>query len=293
MRLSLALIVVTLLVLAGCAGTDGEDELDVHDVTGGASDRGDSAQDTQEATIAAPNGDLWRPTPGTTWQWQLEELPLDTSVDVDAYDIDLFETDASVVADLHADGRFAICYISVGSWEQWRPDASVFPEAVMGDAYDGWEGERWLDIREIDALALVLLPRLDMCRDKGFDGVEPDNIDGYDNDTGFDLTYDDQLRFNRWLADEAHARGLSIGLKNDADQVDDLLGHFDWALTEDCFDQGWCGDVSAFVESGRAVFAAEYTDTGITLESICAAAGPLRIDAILKNRELDRFVEAC
>jgi hypothetical protein len=293
MHQPLALVIVTLLLLAGCAGTAGEDELDVPDVTVGASDGNDAAPEIPGTAVAAPNGDLWLPAPGTTWQWQLDELPLDTTVDVDVYDIDLFETAPSLVADLHADGRFAICYISVGSWEEWRPDASAFPEAVIGSAYDGWEGERWLDIRAIDALAHVMLPRLDMCRDKGFDGVEPDNIDGYDNETGFDLTYDDQLRFNRWLADEAHARGLSIGLKNDADQVDDLLGHFDWALTEDCFDEGWCGDVSAFVESGRAVFAAEYTDTGITLDSICAAAGPLRIDAILKNRELDRFVEAC
>lgn len=293
MHQSFALLVVTLLLLVGCAGSGGEDERAVPKVTAAASDGDDATPDIPGADDAASDDDLWIPVPGTTWQWQLEELPLDMTVDVDVYDIDLFETDARLVADLHANGRFAICYISVGSWEEWRPDASAFPDAVIGNAYDGWEGERWLDIREIDALALVMLPRLDMCQRKGFDGVEPDNIDGYDNETGFDLTYEDQLRFNRWLTDEAHARSLSIGLKNNAGQVADLLEHFDWALTEGCFDQGWCGDVSAFVESGRAVFAAEYTDTSITIDAICAAAGPLRIDAILKNRELDRFVKAC
>ena len=37
------------------------------------------------------------------------------------------------------------------------------------------------------------------CCDKGFDGIEPDNIDGFLNNTGFDLTYEDQLAYI-WLA---------------------------------------------------------------------------------------------
>ena len=49
----------------------------------------------------------------------------------------------------------------------------------------------------------IILDRLDVARAKGCDGVEPDNVDGYANKTGFDLTKDDQLRFNRFLAVEA------------------------------------------------------------------------------------------
>ena len=56
-------------------------------------------------------------------------------------------------------------------------------------------------------------------RAEGFDGVEADNVDGYANDSGFPLTAADQLRFNRFLARAAHARGLSIGLKNDLGQA--------------------------------------------------------------------------
>ena len=51
--------------------------------------------------------------------------------------------------------------------------------------------------------------------------------------------------------------------------------------------------MSPFVESNRAVFAAEYTDTGITLGSICAEAEVLRFDAILNDRSLDRAIQAC
>ncbi len=101
------------------------------------------------------------------------------------------------------------------------------------------------------------------------------------------------MAFNIWLAREAHLRGLSIGLKNDPDQVLDLFPYYDWALTEDCFDQGWCEDTLPFVEAGKAVFAAEYTDTGADLEDFCPLARELGINAILKNRDLDAFRESC
>ena len=98
---------------------------------------------------------------------------------------------------IHANGSKAICYISVGSWENWRPDKNRFPESVLGNDYDGWPGERWLDIRKLDVLGPIMGDRMDMCRDKGFDAVEPDNMDGYTNRTGFELTAKDQLRYNQ------------------------------------------------------------------------------------------------
>jgi len=142
-------------------------------------------------------------------------------------------------------------------------------------------------------LLFTLTAWLDMCKAKGFDAVEPDNIDGYNVNTGFSLSYSDQLVYNRWLANEAHARGLSIGLKNDSDQVADLLPFFDWALTEDCFDQDWCNQVMPFVAAGKAVFAAEYTDTGITAPQFCPQANTLNFNAILKHRNLDAWRQTC
>ena len=243
--------------------------------------------------LVQKNDGIWRPAVGDSWQWQLSDLPLDTSFDVAVYDVDLFETSATKVAALHAQGRRVICYLSAGSWEEYRPDAGQFPPVVIGKDYEGWPGEKWLDIRRIDLLGPLMRARLDLCKAKGFDAVEPDNIDGYTNDTGFPLTAQDQLAYNRWLADEAHARGLSIGLKNDLEQTADLLASFDWALSEDCFDQGWCDAFSAFIQAGKAVFAAEYTDTGITLADFCPQAQALQFSAILKQRDLDAYREGC
>lgn len=240
----------------------------------------------------ATNHPFWIPALNTTWQWQLSE-PVDPSFDVEMFDIDMFDNDASMVAALHAQGVKVVCYISVGSWEDWRPDRDQFPESVIGKKYAGWPGEKWLDIRQIDLLAPIMRARLDECKAKGFDGIEPDNIDGYTNDTGFPLTYQDQLDYNIWLADEAHARGLSIGLKNDPEQVADLLPYYDWALTESCFAEGWCDQVAPFVAAGKAVFAVEYTDTGMRHDDFCPQALAMNFNAILKHRDLDAWREAC
>ncbi len=169
---------------------------------------------TETAAPATPVP-VWQPPVGATWQWQLGDQPINQSFDAAVYDMDLFETDASTIEALHAQGRKAICYISVGSWEEWREDASQFPPEVIGNDYEGWPGEKWLDIRQIDKLAPIMRARFDLCKEKGFDAIEPDNIDAYWSDTGFPLTYEGQLAYNIWLAEEAHARGLSIGLKND------------------------------------------------------------------------------
>lgn len=234
----------------------------------------------------------WQPDVVLTWQWQLT-TPVDLTIDAQVYDIDLFENDASVVTALHARGRKVICYISAGSWEDYRPDADQFPPEVIGNDYEGWAGEKWLDIRRIDLLAPIMRARLDLCRDKGFDAVEPDNIHGYTENTGFPLTYADQLAYNRWLADEAHARGLSIGLKNDEEQVADLLADYDWAITEECFVDEWCEAVVPFVTAGKPVLNAEYTDTPITPAEFCPQSNSLNFNTIYKNRDLDVWRQAC
>lgn len=101
-------------------------------------------------------------------------------------------------------------------------------------------GERWLDIRRTAVLRPLMARRMDMCRDKGFDAVEPDLMDGYLNRTGFPLTARHQLAYNRMLAELAHERGLAVGLKNDLPQIPELVGSFDFAVNEECAEFGEC-----------------------------------------------------
>jgi hypothetical protein len=241
-------------------------------------------------TSANPgNTNIWQPAPGTSWQWQLSG-GIDTSFDVQMYDIDLFEVSQSEIDQLHADGRIVICYFSAGSWEDWRPDAGDLPPDVIGDPLDNWPGENWLDIRQSEILGPIMAARLDLAAEKDCDGVEPDNVDGYTNNTGFPLTAQDQLIYNTWLAEQAHLRGLSIGLKNDLGQVHDLLAYFDWALNEECFTYAECGLLTPFVQANKAVFGVEYE---LESNQFCHQANALNFDFLKKNWDLDAWRESC
>jgi len=246
---------------------------------------------TPSLSSTSPKLDWWHASPGLTWQWQLDQA-IDTSVDAQVYDIDLY-TDRSIIDELHSRGVKLIGYISVGSWEDKRPDADQFPEEVLGKDYVGWPGERWLDIRRIDLLAPILRSRLDLCAAKGFEAVEPDNIQIAGNDTGFPLTYADQLAYAGWLAEEAHSRGLAIGLKNAPEMVAEALPLFDFAITEDAFHYNWIEAMLPFVEAGKAVFAAEYTDMDVNFEAACQWGRSHNIQFILKNRILTAFRQTC
>ena len=232
---------------------------------------------------------------GTTWQWQLRGV-LDTTVDVAMYDVDLLDTPAETVAALQTDGRVVICYFSAGSQEDWRADAGRFTASEVGRSLEGWPGERWLDIRT-DNVRAIMRKRLDLAVSKGCDGVEPDNVDGYANDSGFDLTEDDQLAFDRFLATEAHARGLSVGLKNALDLVDALEPDFDWALNEECVAWNECAALRPFVDAGKAVFHVEYVDDtadGPALrDTACADATTAGFSTLIKTWALEAWFLAC
>ena len=188
--------------------------------------------------VTASAAGIWHPTSeaSISWNWQLQGT-VPTNTNVQMFDIDGFDNSAATVAALHARGTIAVCYIDVGTWENWRSDAAQFPASVLGSS-NGWPGEKWLDIRQLSILEPIMTARMQMCVTKGFDALEPDNIDGYTNGTGKPLTAQDQLTYNEWIATEAHALGLSVGLKNDIDQTAQLAPYFDWALDEQCNQYG-------------------------------------------------------
>lgn len=237
-----------------------------------------------------PEPNIWEPQPGTTWQWQLTD-EVNTSYDVEMYDIDLFDVPQEIIDELHDDGRIVICYFSAGSWEDWRDDANNFPNEVIGQTLDGWEDERWLDISQIELLEPVMTARLDLAVEKGCDGVEPDNVGAYNNETGFDLSYENQLAYNIWLAEQSHERGLSIGLKNDLDQIEVLVEHFDWALNEECFFFEECDLLLPFIEADKAVFGVEYDGDS---DEYCPLANEMGFSWLTKTLDLaDEPPNAC
>jgi len=231
----------------------------------------------------------WNPPVGVTWQWQLSG-PLDLSVNAQVYDVDLFDTSAAQVGQLQSQGSKVICYLSAGSYEAYRPDSNKYPAAVLGNTLEGWPDERWLDIRQLDVLLPIIAARMDLCAKKGFDAVEPDNVDGYQNDSGFSLTAKDQETFNRALAQLAHDRGLAVGLKNDLDQVALLQPVFDFAVNEQCAEYNECSVLSPFIKADKPVFHVEYD---LPLSSFCPTTNALGFSSLRKSLDLDATWTPC
>ncbi|MEO8475912.1 MAG: endo alpha-1,4 polygalactosaminidase [Actinomycetota bacterium] len=230
----------------------------------------------------------YAPALRTSWQWQLQG-PIDTSFDLAMYDVDGFEVSSATVDDLHAAGSAVVCYLSAGSWEDFRPDAGDFPARVLGRS-NGWPGERWLDIRKLGVLGPIMKARLDMCAAKGFDAVEFDNVEGYANHTGFPLTGNDQLVFNVFLANQAHLRGMSAVLKNDLGQIRALLPYYDFALNEQCHQYDECARLRPFVLSGKAVFGVEYK---LDKPDFCPAANAENFNFLVKKLSLRVWRSPC
>jgi hypothetical protein len=225
-------------------------------------------------------------TAASTWQWQLQG-DIDMSHDVEVYDVDLFDTPDAVFDELRAEGRKVVCYFSAGSFEEWRDDADRFDPDDLGTTLDGWEDERWLDISSA-TVRTVMESRLDLAVERGCDGVEPDNVTAFSNDTGFDLTADDQLDYNRFLAASARERGLLIGLKNALDLIPDLVDDFDFAVNEQCHEYDECDVYAPFVEQGKPVFNAEYEQRFVDDPSaLCARSRELGLRTLVLPLDLD------
>ncbi|WP_239158979.1 endo alpha-1,4 polygalactosaminidase [Winogradskya humida] len=239
---------------------------------------------------AAPKS-WWKPRASAAIRWQIQFTGrLDLSVNATVFDVDGDGTTAAQVATLHKRGAKAICYVSAGSYEDWRADAKRFPAAVLGADLDGWPGEKWLDVRRWDVLGPIMKARFQGCARKGFDAVDPDNLDGYANSNGVGLTAADQLTYNRRIAALAHGLGLAVGLKNDLDQVKQLAPAFDFAVNEQCAYYHECELLTPFVAQGKPVFEIEYE---VTTSTFCPASRKLGFAAIRKKQSLSEWRQTC
>ncbi|KAL4878801.1 glycoside hydrolase superfamily [Aspergillus karnatakaensis] len=258
---------------------------------------------------------IWQPTVGLTWQVLLSHplAPPPFTPEVDIFTIDLFDNPKTTITTLHTLHRKAICYFSAGTYESWRPDKSKFHTnstatnkiKTIGSPLDDWPGESWVDLRARE-IRDIMASRLDLAVEKGCDGVDPDNIDAYDNEGGgLGLTKADSVEFMIWLAEEAHSRGLAIGLKNAKEIIAGVIGDMQWSVNEQCAEFEECEEYAAFIKAGQPVFHVEYlkgnggsdeveVDVGVReLEEACEAPGSRGFSTVIKNVDLDEWVQGC
>lgn len=94
--------------------------------------------------------------------------------DAEVFDIDMFETPASTIALLQAQGKIVICYFSAGTYEPYRPDSTSFAASDKGPALPEWPDEFWLKVTSSN-VRRIMTSRIQMAAAKGCDGVDPDN----------------------------------------------------------------------------------------------------------------------
>jgi hypothetical protein len=247
--------------------------------SGGSSSGGtgsDASSGSGSGDSGTPKGDggaLWLPTSGAPihFHWMIggfktaDILPDQAGATV--YDIDGENSTAADVAAIHAAGAIAVCYVDVGSLEEGRSDYSQFPASVVGPGVQGWPGENWLLVTAANQSVILPLMKarfVNWCQAKGFDAIEPDNLDGWTNISN--VSQADNLAYDLAIAQLAHALPLSIGLKNLAtdlgtSQLPMFVGAFDWALNEQCYEYDECDAYTqsgSFLPAGKAVFDVEY-----------------------------------
>ncbi|MGE5134860.1 MAG: endo alpha-1,4 polygalactosaminidase [Gemmatimonadota bacterium] len=186
------------------------------------------------------------------WDWQIGRVtPLQRTGRraVDMYDVDGFLTTAAQVRAIRTSWQAstiahprAVCYLDL-AWEDYRPDASPsprgrwFPAAALGKVYYGYPEERWVDFRQLGALAPMLRERIAMCARKGFDAVELDDIDSFDppSTTGFMLTPGDAQNFLAYAFNEVHRYGMTALWKNSPYLSWWGRRYTDGAVVEECY----------------------------------------------------------
>jgi hypothetical protein len=131
-----------------------------------------------------------------------------------------------------------------------------------------------------------------MCARKGFDALEPDNIDGWDNNTGFPITGAQQVAYDSWIAQTAHQLGLAVFQKNDPEQAATLEPYFDGDLDEQCRQYAECGDLQPYLNAGKPVLDAEYKSS--LYPGFCTADNAGGIMGALFNTALNgRLYKPC
>jgi hypothetical protein len=181
-------------------------------------------------------------------------------------------------------GIYNVCYINAFQaqpdatdwWQSNHPDLLLRSSGGSLVIDQNW-GEALLDVStgaKQAELAQIEYGWIDSCAKKGFQAIEPDNLDSYSRSNGL-LTMDENAAFATLLARHAHTDGLAIGQKNTTDLLSrhQQIG-FDFAVSEQCGTYDECDQYAAAYADH--VLDIEYDDDG--LSSACDAwAGKISI----------------
>jgi Glycoside-hydrolase family GH114 len=247
-----------------------------------------------------------------------------TNVAPKMFDIDIYQDpgcsggvanirNTNAVAAIHANGAHAVGYVNAGSIENFRADYPQYVSfnsssgcngCLIGATYFGYRNfEHWLSISDDGSVTGInpntgvretpaqfirdeLTLRMADAKASGFDAIEFDNVESYNNKNGFNTTAAQQLAFNQSIANLAHSLGFTVALKNDLGQATGLQPYFDFAINEQCFQYSECTNLQLWPSTyAKAVFNVEYSGK---LSNFCplANSSSYNFNSMLKNANL-------
>jgi hypothetical protein len=173
--------------------------------------------------------------------------------------------------DSPAPGHYNICYVNAyqtqASERRWW--TRNHPNLLLRNASGGflqdpnWPGEYVLNTSTAQrrrAIAAIEGRWIDGCAKKGFDAIEPDNLDSWTRKgVNHRLSRADNLALATLLTKRAHADGLAIGQKNtvEVSRAGKQQVHFDFAIAEECQVYRECGGYRRYY--GSRVYEIEYS----------------------------------
>lgn len=170
--------------------------------------------------------------------------------------------------DAPAPGAYSVCYVNAfqvqpGAEDEWDPDL-LLRDADGEVVYDENWGEAVLDLRTAgkrERIAAKVGRWIDGCADRGYQAVEPDNLDTY---TRFPRLLDaaHARSYAALLTERAHDRGLAVAQKNTAELAPDRARTgMDFAVAEECGEYDECAAYAAAFDD--RVLVVEYTPGGL------------------------------
>ena len=249
-------------------------------------------QPTNPTPVVNTTGIKLPPSGKLIWDYQIgagDGASISLPNGANLIDVDGFTTSATRVAQLKAQGAYTLCYIDAGSYEPGRPDSASYPSYLKLQQDPNWPAEYFLDVTDVfkpnSILATILRNRFQMCKDKGFDALDPDNLQNDENVSGGKITTQQQIDFNGWVADEAHKIGLAAFQKNGPDKIllKDRTGlmmveKFDGIVNEECQQFGECSSLNEYVNRGKPALNIEYI-----INPDCTLSDQLNINTIRRD----------
>ncbi|UAJ78148.1 endo alpha-1,4 polygalactosaminidase [Leifsonia sp. ZF2019] len=196
-------------------------------------------------------------------------------------------------------GKYNICYVNAF---QTQPDdtttwAGANDDLILRNAKGVKVGDPEWNEYLLDTstaakrtrIAAIVNGWIDECATKGFQAVEPDNLDSWTRSKSGGkqlLTKQNNVNLATLLAAHAHQKGLAIAQKNTTELGSagkNTVG-FDFAIAEECQYNTECDAYTSVY--GNNVIEIEYTDNPRSAYTQACAAQGKNISVILRDRDV-------